>query len=61
MTIGDQSMSMFQDEDTEFTELSHRIHGAMCSIVHSCRTIQASVGHLSLIKPGRSSITLLDQ
>jgi len=53
--IGDQSMLMFQDENI------HRIHLAMGSIGHPCSTIQALVWYLSLMKPGPSSITLLDQ
>ena len=42
MTIGDQSMPMFQDEDTQ------RIHLAMGSIGHPCSTIQGSTQYLSL-------------
>src|SRR6218665_361522 len=47
MTIGDQSMPMFQDED------SHQIHLDMSSIGHPCNTIQGSTRYLSLMRPGR--------
>jgi len=50
MTIGDQSMPMFQDEDT------HQIHSARSSIGQPCHTIQGSTRYLSL-----SYIILLDQ
>jgi len=45
MTSGDQSMPMFQDEDT------HRIHQEMSSIGHPCSTIQGSTRYLSLMRP----------
>jgi len=41
-TIGNQSMPMFQDEDT------HQIHGDMSSIGHPCSTIQGFKRYLSL-------------
>src|SRR6218665_200901 len=55
MTISDQSMPMFQDEDT------HRIHRDMSSIGYPCSTIQGSAWYLSLMRPGSVSITSLDQ
>jgi len=54
MTIIDQFMPMFQDED------SHQIHRAMSSIGHQCHTIQALVGYLSLMKAGPCSVSSLD-
>ena len=41
MTIRDQTMPMFQDEDTR------RIHRDMSSIDHPCSTIQGSARNLS--------------
>src|SRR6218665_529874 len=45
MTIGDQFMPMFQDEDT------YQIHRDMSSIGHPCSTIQGSAQYLSLMRP----------
>src|SRR6218665_33937 len=44
MTISDQPMPMFQDEETP------RIQPAMSSVGHSCSTIQCSVRYLFLKK-----------
>src|SRR6218665_3549463 len=43
MTIGDQSVPMFHDDDT------HSIHLAIGSIGHPCRTIQGSARYLPLM------------
>src|SRR6218665_3666674 len=45
MTIGDQSMPMFQDENI------HRIHRDRSSTGHPCSTIQGSARYLSLMRP----------
>src|SRR6218665_2350614 len=52
MTIGDQSMPMFQDETTQFTEQW---------ALYPCSTVQGFVPYLSLMRPGTYSITSLDQ